>query len=113
LTYRFEELGQFTVVAMSEDNGVEHIQAEQRVIVKYVRRELLKMLPADRQALLDAMKVTYTVGTDVGRTIYGENYLVRGFSIRTCSYVYLHIIFCEGRGVVLRIPQQNGWRQVL
>ncbi|CAM9886160.1 unnamed protein product [Choristocarpus tenellus] len=48
---------------------------EQRILSKYVRREIRRLTDEDTQALMDAMHILWTVKINAGKEIYGEDYL--------------------------------------
>jgi hypothetical protein len=75
ITYIFEDLGTYTITPKETGTG-SVLAPGLKVMVKYVRRELTTLLAEDRDALLDAMLVTYTVPTDDGILLYGADYLV-------------------------------------
>lgn len=63
-----------TVEELPRD-GTTVAQGTVKINCKYVRREIRDLSEVDRVGFLDALKVYYTVPTDVGKALYGEMFM--------------------------------------
>lgn len=75
-TSEFKTVGRYTLfVTESDCNDISFARvAEQKIWVKYVRRELTSLTDDDREAFLDAMSTLWKVSTIEGQKMYGSRY---------------------------------------
>lgn len=75
-TSEFKTVGQYILsVTESDCDDISFARvAEQKIWVKYVRRELTTLTDDDREAFLDAMSTLWEVSTVDGQKIYGSRY---------------------------------------
>ena len=70
----FPYTGPYFLTVQQLVDGVMAIEFKNKTICKYVRREVRKLFPKDRDALLDAMRTLYDVNYTAGILKYGPNY---------------------------------------
>lgn len=71
-TFAFTEAGRAYVVAALDDQG--NAATPERVLCKYVRREVRQLSDADRRAFFAAVAEVYTVSTVEGQRKYGGDF---------------------------------------
>lgn len=79
ITYRFESLGRYEVKAYAMDSKNEDgpflgsVSISARAL--YVKREIRDLTEPDRKIFLDAAVTMWTIDTDTGKKIYGDNFV--------------------------------------
>ena len=64
-----------------------HNFAEEKIFVRYVRREIRKLTQEDRDLFLDTAKVMWDLSQDVGELLYGSKFR----SIHTLNEFHLNM----------------------
>jgi hypothetical protein len=84
----FTELGEYAVKVAAYLVGSGEVLGEEEITVrvKYVRREIRKLLDSDREAFFNAIAVLQRVPTKVGQRLYGSKYLSKDYLVRLHLY---------------------------
>mmetsp|Transcript_34709 Transcript_34709/g.63201 ORF Transcript_34709/g.63201 Transcript_34709/m.63201 type:complete len:623 (-) Transcript_34709:203-2071(-) len=74
-SYTFEQVGTYKVSLTETLRNGDTAATAYDVVVKYVRREIRSLFDSDRDDLLDAMKILWTVDKEEGQATYGKDYV--------------------------------------
>mmetsp|Transcript_38693 Transcript_38693/g.48888 ORF Transcript_38693/g.48888 Transcript_38693/m.48888 type:complete len:583 (+) Transcript_38693:62-1810(+) len=115
VSFMFSRVGKF-VVSLYEISDSGETYTAREVSVKYVRREIRKLFPDDRDDLLDAMKIMWSVSDEEGKALYGERYMsVRSLLVyhqtlagdRTCDHMHDGYAFVSAHSALSFLFEQS------